>query len=64
MLAFYREFSQGISVAICAAISASTLGYIMLDSKKLEQKQIRNDYERQIRELNNQIEKLRLEKRQ
>lgn len=62
MQALYREFSQGISVAICAAMSASTLGYMMLDSHKMEKKQLQNDYEKQIRSLNDEIIKLRVEK--
>lgn len=63
MQALYREFSQGISVAICATMSASTLGYMMLDSHKMEKKQLRNDYEKQIQSLNNEIIKLRVERK-
>ncbi len=62
MLALYTKFSQGISVGLCGAISASTLGYMMFDVFKMEKKQIRNDYEKQIKVLNEEIEKLRLEK--
>jgi hypothetical protein len=63
MQALYREFSQGISVAICAAMSASTLGYMMLDSHKIEKKQLRNDYEKQILSLNDEIKRLTLGKK-
>lgn len=63
MQAIYREFSQGISVAICAAMSASTLGYMMLDSHKIEKKQLRNDYEKQILSLNHEIKRLTIEKK-
>lgn len=63
MQAIYREFSQGISVAICAAMSASTLGYMMLDSHKIEKKQLRNDYEKQILSLNDEIKRLTIEKK-
>ncbi len=62
MMALYKQFSQGASVAICATMSASTLGYMMLDSHKMEKKQIRIDYEKQIKVLNNEIEKLKLER--
>ena len=62
MIVFYKQFSQGISVAICAAMSAGTLGYMMCDSHKMEMKQIRNDYEKQIKVLNEEIKNLRLEK--
>lgn len=62
MLSVYKKFSQGISVAICAAMSAGTLGYMMLDSHKMEKKQIINDYEKQIKVLNDEIEKLKLER--
>jgi hypothetical protein len=62
MMALYKQFSQGASVAICAAMSAGTLGYMMLDSHKMEKKQIRIDYEKQIKVLNNEIEKLKLER--
>ncbi len=62
MLVFYKQFSQGISVAVCAAMSAGTLGYMMCDAHKMEKKQIRMDYEKQIKVLNGEIEKLRLEK--
>jgi hypothetical protein len=61
MLAIYKQFSQGISVAICAAMSTGTLGYMMLDSHKMEKKQIRSDYEKQIKVLNEEIEKLKME---
>lgn len=61
MMALYKQFSQGASVAICAAMSASTLGYMMLDSHKMEKKQLRADYEKQIRALNDEIRKLKIE---
>jgi hypothetical protein len=62
MLVFYKQFSQGISVAVCAAMSAATMGYMMCDAHKIEKKQIRNDYEKQIKVLNEEIKNLRLEK--
>jgi ABC-type phosphate transport system auxiliary subunit len=62
MIVFVKQFSQGISVAICAAMSAGTLGYMMCDVYKMEKKQIAMDYEKQIKVLNEEIEKLRLEK--
>jgi ABC-type phosphate transport system auxiliary subunit len=43
-------------------MSAGTLGYMMCDVYKIEKKQIAMDYEKQIKVLNEEIEKLRLEK--
>jgi hypothetical protein len=62
MMALYRQFRQGGAVAICAAMSTATLSYIILDCYKIEKKQITSNYEKKIKILNNEIEKLKLEK--
>jgi hypothetical protein len=51
MLAVYRQFSQGISVATCAAMSTLTLAYMVNDIHNIEKKQIKSTYEKQIRVL-------------
>jgi hypothetical protein len=61
MLAFYKQFSQGIAVAGCAVMSISTLGYMLNDSHQIEKKQLRSKYENQIMNLNQEINKLKLE---
>jgi thiamine transporter ThiT len=62
MIVFVKQFSQGISVAICAAMSAGTLGYMMCDVYKMEKKQIVMDYENKIsnyeKDINNLKDKL------
>jgi hypothetical protein len=59
---FYRQFSQGISVAICASMSAGVLSYMILDTHKIEKKQIKNEYEKQIKILNEELNKLKSKK--
>ncbi len=60
IISLYRQFSQGITVAGCALISFSTLSYIMCDSYKINKKLIINQYEEKIRQLNIEIETLKL----
>ena len=62
MLAIYKKFSQGISVAVCASMSAMTLGYMIYDAHNIEKNQIKLAYEQQIKVLNNEIEKLNHQK--
>ncbi len=62
MLAVYKQFSQGILVATCASMSIMTLGYMIHDAHSIEKKQIKSMYERQIKSLNDEIEKLKYEK--
>lgn len=62
MLAIYRQFSQGILVATCAAISTVTLAYMVNDIYNIEKKQIKSTYEKQIKVLNEEIERLRYER--
>lgn len=62
MLAVYRQFSQGLSVAGCAAMSILTLGYMLDDSHKIEKRQIKSTYEKQIKVLNEEIESLKQER--
>ncbi len=59
MLAVYKQFSQGISVAVCASMSIMTLGYMVHDVHTIEKNQIRATYENQIKVLNEEIEKLK-----
>jgi hypothetical protein len=59
---FYRQFSQGISVAGCAAISFLTIGYISDDAHKLEKRKIVEDYEKQLTVLKDENKKIKLEK--
>ena len=59
MLTFYRQFSQGISVAACSLISFSTLGYMMDDINYLEKTKMKSTYEKQITVLNEEIERQR-----
>ncbi len=47
-------------MAGCALISFSTLSYIMCDSYKINKKLIINQYEEKIRQLNIEIETLKL----
>jgi hypothetical protein len=62
MIALYRQFSQGISVAGCAIMSFVTLGYMVNDIHTNEKKQIKSTYEKQIKVLNEEIEKLKEER--
>ena len=64
MLAVYRQFSQGISVALCAAMSGATLTYMVQDIHTMEKKQIKSTYEKQIRVLNEEIDVLKKERAQ
>ena len=52
---FLRQFSQGILVAGCGIMSFTTLGWIVSDIHKMEKKQIRNEYEKTIKVLNDEI---------
>lgn len=59
MLAIYRQFNQGISVAGCAIVSFMTLGWMMLDVHRIEKKQIRSDYENKISNYEKEIHNLK-----
>jgi hypothetical protein len=52
---YLKQFSQGLYVATAAITSILTLGYMMDDIHKTEIKQLRNNYEEQIKLLNNEI---------
>ena len=54
VIAFFKQYSQGLYVAGCALMSGTTLGYMMVDAHKNEKKQIINKYEKQIKLLNNE----------
>lgn len=58
MMRLYKEFNQGIAVAICAIASGATLGYIISDCHKVEMKQMKKKYENQINNLKYQINEL------
>lgn len=62
MIGIYRQFSQGLSVAGCAVMSAVTLGYMMNDCYNMEKRQIKSTYEKQIKVLNEEIEQLKYER--
>jgi hypothetical protein len=56
-----KQFSQGIYVGGCAVMSIGTLGWMVSDSFEFQKKQIINDYENKIKNLNNEINKLKIE---
>jgi hypothetical protein len=62
MLAACKQFSQGISVAVCASMSIMTLGYMVHDVHTIEKNQIKSVYEKQIKVLNEEIDRLKYEK--
>jgi hypothetical protein len=62
MITVFRQFSQGISVGVCATMSTITLGYMASDIHRNEVKQIKSTYEKQIRVLNEEIDKLKRER--
>ena len=64
MLAVYRQFSQGISVGLCALMSGATLTYMVQDIHTIEKNQIKSTYEKQIKVLNEEIEVLKRERAQ
>jgi hypothetical protein len=55
MIGFYRQFSQGIAVAVCAMATCTTLGYMINDLHELEKFQLKSRYEKQIKVLNEEI---------
>lgn len=59
MLAIYRQFSQGISVATCAAVSFITLNWMMIDVHRIEKKKIRTEYENRISNYEKEIHNLK-----
>jgi hypothetical protein len=59
MIAFYRQFSQGISVVGCSVTSFITLGWMMLDVHRLEKKQIRMEYDNKISNYEKEIHNLK-----
>lgn len=62
IVSFYRQFSQGISVAGCAAVSFVTIGYILGDAHKIEKRKIAEEYEKQVTVLKDEIKRIKLEK--
>ena len=64
MLTVYRQFSQGISVGLCALMSGATLTYMVQDIHTIEKNQIKSTYEKQIKVLNEEIEVLKRERAQ
>jgi hypothetical protein len=64
MLTVYRQFSQGISVGLCALMSGATLAYMVQDIHTIEKKQIKSTYEKQIKVLNEEIDVLKMERAQ
>jgi len=62
MLTVYRQFSQGISVGLCALMSGATLTYMAQDVHTIEKKQIKSTYEKQIKVLNEEIYMLKQER--
>ena len=62
LITFYRQFSQGLYVAGCAASSAITLSYMMCDAHKMEKKQLQNEYEKTIKALNDEIRLQKIER--
>ena len=62
IVSFYRQFSQGISVAGCAAVSFVTIGYILDDAHKIEKRKIVEDYEKQLTVLKDKIKNIKLDK--
>jgi hypothetical protein len=62
MFALYKQFSQGLYVTACSLVSFSTLGYMINDIHKLEKKQIKSTYEKQITVLNEEIMNLKQNK--
>jgi len=61
VMAFYNKFSQGISVGGCALMSIGTLGYMLNDSHNIQMKLLETKYGKQIIDLNNEINNLKLE---
>jgi len=57
----YKKFGQGILVTGCSITSFITLGWLMTDVHRIELNKTRTDYEKQIKELNNEINNLKLE---
>ena len=57
---FLKQFSQGICLTGAVLTSFATLGYMVNDIHKMEKKQLRKGYEEQIKQLNNEINRLKL----
>lgn len=62
LLNIYKQFGQGISVGGCAVMSILTLSYMANDIHTMEKKQIKSTYEKQIKVLNEEIDKLKEER--
>jgi hypothetical protein len=58
-----NQFSREIGVVGCCITSMVTLGYIITDSHNWEIKKQKMDYESKIEKLNNEIEKLQIERK-
>jgi hypothetical protein len=57
-----KQFSQGIYVAGCALMTMGSLGWMMLDNFKFQKKQLIRDYDNKIKILNDEINKLKMDK--
>lgn len=57
-----KQFSQGFYVGGCAVMTMGTLGWMISDNFNSQKKQIINDYENKIKNLNNEISKLKMDK--
>jgi len=53
-----KQFSQGLYVAGAAITSFLTLGYMLSDIHKIEIKQLKNNYESEIKKLKQEINRL------
>lgn len=62
MVMLYKQFHQGIGLVIGSITSVSILSYIMKDVYRIEKNKLKNNYEKEIKVLNNEIEKLKQER--
>lgn len=62
MVMLYKQFHQGIGLVIGSITSVSILSYIMKDVCRIEKNKLKNNYEKEIKVLNNEIEKLKQER--
>jgi hypothetical protein len=58
----YKQFHQGIGLVIGSMTSAAILSYIMKDVYRIEKNKLKNNYEKEIKVLKNEIEKLKQER--
>ena len=60
MIAFYKQFNQGIAVAVCALSSFLTIGYMTTDNYKMETRQLTREYEEKLKVLKDENKRLML----